>query len=306
MNKRTVAVLMSSALLFNSFQVAFAGSKVAAQVDQTEMSLEQMNEALNESNPLRIQETKIALSEITSLIAQIKAISSNQENDVILEYGKYVQLALLGISAHAMDAHLKKDEALKLRMSASVAALLLNKVLSVYKERHSLDSKTLSNKLTETYMEIASRTDLPKEVIDVQEKLIAMNAELTADQGLIQDVITNSGAGQNIALIASVGYLVLHFANPKLAKEADAAVQEVGAVRKILQDMLVASKAGKFSGTMAMGSTVGAGGLQDVLEMTLGMSSERAQTKANSALMDLNSQANKLRAEIAKRSGDLK
>lgn len=290
-NKRMLALAVSSTLLLNSFQMALAaGAQSSAQQMQQDA-----NEAMAMTKNIDLQK---ALKEINDLSTALKSIDDSSDKDTFLSVANKLQLLLIGFSTYTMHAHISKAEASKIKLGASAAAMILNKVIEIYKKNHSLDANDISAQITATIKDISSTNSeaLPQELREVKMQLAKVNDQVLANQSQIQGIVENLGGTSNFALIATVGYFALHLVYPKAAKEADEALKDVSYFQQIIQKSKVVSKA-----PIAAYGTAGAAGLPDVLSMAIGMSSKQTKSLIEQTLTNLDIASDNIKAVANKR-----
>jgi hypothetical protein len=289
MNKRLLALTVSSTLLLNSFQMAMASTPVAGEM--SEAKLQEMYDS--KASPKTTAELAQTLVEIQNLMTTLKKMNDTNESDVFLNYASKIQMALLAISSASMYAHLTKTEASNVKLGTSVAALLLNKFIEYRKEHRTLDPKAISAKIIETSNQISQMDGVPADVLKVKQELNALTLDLLKNEGDLQNIVKGlSGSSSDLILAANVAYLVLHVAYPKLAKEADGLLKN-----KALQKALELGQ----KPTAALGTTSGITGVTDLVSATLGMNSEKSRNLVTTTLINLDTAASNLKFEIQDR-----
>ncbi|MFZ3231341.1 MAG: hypothetical protein WA160_14120 [Pseudobdellovibrio sp.] len=303
MNKKVIALVISSTLLLNSFQMALAstaaGDLKASTETSSSLSDEQINQLLQLAHNKTTAEMEQTLVAVQSLIQKLQSMDSSNESDKILRYANKIQIVLVAISAYTMHSHLKNDaEVKKITLAISTASLILNKVITMYKEKNRLDSKQISKTIFETSKELTKSGVLTPELEKITSSLDGISAKLLENQGSFDSLVQNLGGSQDMALMASVGYLVLHIVYPKIATETDGLLKNI--LPKIQQGT---QKIAEVSKKPIAYGTAGAMGIPDILSMTVGLSSEQSKKIIDSTLIQLNITQNKLATEINERKG---
>ncbi|OFZ31106.1 MAG: hypothetical protein A2622_00440 [Bdellovibrionales bacterium RIFCSPHIGHO2_01_FULL_40_29] len=297
--KKMIALTVSSALLLNSFQVAMASpttDQVKYAVDRA-LSEKEIIELLATADSKTTEELVSALKEVRGLMDKLNEISSVNESDAVLKYANRVQIVLVALTAYTMNAHLKSKEATNAILALSTVSMGLNAFITRYKESHKVDATMLSKIVFETSKELSKTGNLTPELEKITGSLNTISSALLENQSQISGIVANLGGTQDMALLASFSYLLLHLVYPKLAKQTDGFLKNI--LPRVQQGVVKTTELAKKP--IAYGAT-GATGIPDILSMTLGLSSEQSQKLIMSTLINLDTTANKLDAEIKNRS----
>lgn len=294
MNRKFWALTIASTLVLNSFQMALA--QTAANDSMTTLNEQQIQQLLKLAQNKTTDELVNTLEQVKGLMQKLETMQSSTESDPVLKYANQMQIVLIAMSGILMNSHLKNDEVKKATLAISTATLILNKIITNYKEKHRLDSKTISETIFITSRGLAKSGILTPELEKVTSSLDSISAKLIDNQSQIESIITNLGGTQDVALIASVGYLLLHIVYPKIAKETDGYLKNIlPKIREGAEKLADATKKPVAYGT------VSALGIPDILSMTAGISSEQSKKIIQETLINLNTIANKLSVEIGQR-----
>ena len=294
-----MAYAVSSAILLNSFQLAMAQSvttDVQNAIDKT-LGEKEIIALLNSADSKTTEELIVALSDVRSLMAKLNEISTINESDAVLKYANRLQVVLVALTAYTMHSHLKSTEASNAILALGTASMALNTFITRYKESHKVDATVLSKIVFETSRELSKTGKLSPELEKITGSLNSISSALLENQSQITNIVANLGGTQDMALLASFSYLLLHLVYPKIAKETDGFMKNI--LPKIQQTVEKTTELAKKP--IAYGTT-GAAGLPDILSMTMGLSSEQSQKLILSTLINLDTTANKLDAEIKTRS----
>ncbi|MBC7465390.1 MAG: hypothetical protein H7256_05305 [Bdellovibrio sp.] len=288
MNRRILAITVSTVLLANS--MAFAGTAASSKsVSDSEIDM-----LLDQGQEKTVAELMTALNQVITLKKNLELAGQSNEKDPVIQYGNYAEILLSAISTYSMHTHLANAEKSKLKLGASVGALLIHKAIEIYKAKGKLDASTVSAQIVATADQLDAMGAMPEEISALRVKLNNLSVELIQNQDKISQKLTNLNTVENVALIANVIYFSLHLVYPKAAKEADGFVKNI--LPKI-QD--IAKKGADLSKgrTVAYGTTGAIGG-SDILSMTLGMSSKEAQDIITQTARNLDTVAVGLNTQI--------
>ena len=296
--KKIIVYAVSTTILLNSFQIAMAEAlpeRVKAGVNQV-LSEKEILAIMNEADSKTTEELLAALTQVRTLMDKLNEISSVNESDKILKYANQLQIVLVGLSTYTMHSQLKSEEAKNATLVLNVATLAVNSFISHYKENHKVDATFVSRIIFETSHTLAKSGNLTPEVEKITGSLNTISSELLKNQSQISSIVTNLGGTQDVALLASFSYLLLRIVYPKVAKQTDGFFKNV--LPKIHAGL---DKAAEVAKKPVMYGTNGASGVQDILSMTLGLSSADSQKLILQTLINLDNAANKLDTEIKSR-----
>lgn len=296
--KKTLAMAVSTTILLNSFQLAMAqtnSEQVQAAIDKT-LGEKEIIALMNSADSKTTQELIDALTEVRALMKKLGDISTINDSDVILKYANRVQVVLVALTAFTMNSHLKSEEASSAILALSTASMAINVLIAHYKEDHKIDATVVSQIVFDTSRELSKSGKLTPELEEITSSLNSISAALVENQSQISNIVSNLGGTQDMALLASFSYLLLHLVYPRIAKETDGFLKNVlPKVQQAVQDTVTVTKK-----PLVYGAT-GAAGLPDILSMTVGLSSEQSKKLILSTLINLDTTANKLAAEIKNR-----
>lgn len=298
--KKILVYAVSSTLLLNSFQVAMAAEINTKQVEKTIDRVLSEKEIIAMSNSIdskTTQELVEALNEVKSLMGKLNDISNTTDSDVILKYANKTQVVLVSLTALTMRSHFKSAETTNAILALSVASMGLNTFISHYKQTNKVDATLLSQIVFDSSRELSKSGDLSPEIEKITASLNTISSSLLENQSQITSLVSNLGGTQDMALLASFSYLLLHLIAPRIAKETDGFMKNV--LPKIQQGLTKGTEIAKKP--IAIGAT-SAAGIPDILGMTLGLSSEQSHKLILATRINLDSTANKLIAEISARS----
>lgn len=291
--KRLIAMTLSTSLLFNSAQMAFAATD--ARADQS-LSESEIQEMLGITNTKVVEALKKSLVEVTSLMGKLRTMSDQKESNPWIRALDYGDLILAATSAYTLQAQMKKADSARILMSVNVASLLLKKISQYLKEGHKLDGKVIGQKIFETSNEISNIEGMPEDIKRVKMELNELTIKLQENKGMIDNAAAQMGVGDNIALVIGVVYLAIHLVYPKSAKQADAVLTAV--LPKLQESILKATQVGK--GKVLTGASAATVGLPDIVRFAAGITSEQSQDIVNRTLVNLDTTATNIRAEIAR------
>lgn len=297
--KKLVALTLSSTILFNSFQLAMAQTATADVQKAIDAALNEKEiiALMNSADSKTTQELIVALTDVRALMVKLNEISSINESDKILKYANRLQVVLVALTAYTMHSHLKNLDVSNAVLALATASIALNTFITHYKESHKVDATVLSKIIFDTSRELSKSGKLSPELGKITDSLNTISSALLENQSQITDIVSNLGGTQDMALLASFTYLLLHLVYPKIAKETDGFLKNI--LPKIQQGVQKTTEITKKP--MVYGAT-GAAGLPDILSMTLGLSSEQSQKLILATLINLDTTANKLDAEIKLRN----
>ncbi len=295
--KKTIGYAISAAILVNSLQFAGASAEtdlVKEVVDKT-LGEKEIIELLNTADKKTTQDMVMALKEIRGLADKISQIQATNESDPVLKYATQTQIVLMALSAYTMQAHLKKADANNIVLALSTASMALNTFITRYKVSHKVDSQVLSSIVFDTSRQLAKTGNLTPELEQVTGSLNIISTTLLDNQGQLSAILTglSGSSAQEVALVASFTYLVLHLVYPKVAKETDGFLKNI--LPKIEQGIAKTTAATKKTVTIGGTSTTA---VTDLLGMSVGLTGEQSQKLILSTLINLENSANKLEAEI--------
>ncbi|MBC7419808.1 MAG: hypothetical protein H7328_03685 [Bdellovibrio sp.] len=295
--KKTMAFAISSAILLNSFQLAMASNETDLAKDVIDRTLgeKEIIQLLRSADAKTTQDLIKALKDVRGLMEKISALQSINDTDPVLKYANQTQMILLALSAYTAQAHLKKADANNLVLALSTASMALNTFITHYKQNNKVDSTVLSQIVFDTSRDLSKAGNLSPELTRVTGSLNIISSTLLDNQGQIAGILTGltGTSAQDVALVASFSYLILHLVYPRVAKETDGFLKNV--LPKIEQG--IASTTAATKKTIAVGGT-GATAVTDLLGMTIGMNSEQSQKLILQTLINLDNSANKLESEI--------
>lgn len=296
MNKKTMVLIVSMTLTMN--QMAFA--KIA-QSSVSEADLNAMLDLAASADQKTVADLRSALKEVIDLQAKLKAVSAANNEDLVLQYANRMQVVLIALTSFAMHSQFKGKEQSTMILTLATASAVVNAYIRHYKGSKNITGQQLSQIVFEASQEISKNKEITPELEQVTAALNTASQTLIQNQGQVAEIINQLGGGQDVVVLASVVYLFLHIAAPKVAKQADAVVKGIlPKVKETLQSMqqLSARSAELAKKPMALGA--GAAGVPDILSMTAGLSSEQSQKLILSTLINLDTTAKKLQAEINK------
>ncbi len=290
---------VSTAILLNSFQLAMAQSvsaDVQKVIDKT-LSEKEIIALLHSADSKTTVELISALTELRSLMSKLQEISNITDADAILKNANRIQIVLLALTAYTMNSHLKSAQASNAVLALGTASMALNTFISHYKESRKVDATVLSKIVFDTSRELSKTGNLSPELEKITGSLNTISSALLENESKITDIVANLGGTQDLALLANFSYLLLHLVYPRIAKETDGFMKNI--LPKIQQSI---EKTAVFAKKPIAVGTTGAAGVPDILSMTLGLSAEQSQKLILSTLINLDTAANKLEAEIKNRN----
>lgn len=295
--KKTLGYFISTAILVNSFQFAMASAEtdlVKDVIDQT-LGEKEIIELLKSADKKTTQDMILALAEIRKLAETISQIQATNESDPILKYATQTQIVLMALSAYTMQAHLKKADANNIVLALSTASMALNTFITRYKVSHKVDSQVLSSIVFDTSRQLSKTGHLTPELEKITGSLNIISTTLLDSQSQIAAMLTglSGSSAQEVALVASFSYLVLHLVYPRVAKETDGFLKNI--LPKIEQGIAQTTAATKKTITIGGTSTTA---VTDLLGMSVGLTGEQSQKLILTTLINLENSANKLEAEI--------
>jgi hypothetical protein len=306
--KKTIAYTISTVLLVNSFQLAFASNETQLAKDvatgvQSALTSKEIAAITTKSQKKTIEELNTALDQVRTLMSQIEQIQNVNESDPYLRYATQAQLAIIASSTWTMKLHLSRKDSNNIILGFSTAQIALDTFIAHYKENNKIDEKVLSKIIFDASRKLAKSGKLPAELAVITNNINSIGAELTKNQGQIAELITNPNtiAVKDVTLLVSFVYFVLHLAYPKIAKEGE------GFFRSILPKV----EAGALQASEGAKKVVGAGntyasGLSDVLGMVLGMNSAESQKLVQNTLFKLNEASINFDQEISRLNTQVK
>ncbi len=306
MNKRTIALLVSTTLTFNSMQMALAQSgsaTVDAMLAQAHKNVSANDLlALGEmADQKTMDELKLMLGQVNDLALKLKNVSLNNNGDLFLQNANKIQIVLAALSSYIMHSHYKGKEQTTILLAIATASTVVNSVVRHYKADKNLTAGQISDMVFEVSQEISKDKNITPELAEITNSLNHVSRAMLDSQGKLDDIVKSLGGGQDWLVLANVAFLVAHIISPKTATQIETVAREV--LPKIKQlgvsAQQVAQKVAQ-SNQVRLGTNgaTGLSGIGDILSMTAGLSSEESIKLIQKTLIDLDTTSKKISAQI--------
>ena len=306
MNKKTIALLVSTTLTFNSMQLALAQQSVSS-VDAL-LAQAHKNVSANDllalgemADQKTVEELKVMLAQVNDLAVKLKSVSVNNSQDLFLQNANKIQIVLAALSSYIMHSHYKGKEQTTILLSLATASSLLNTVVRHYKADKNLSAGQLSEMVFEVSQDMSKDKNITPELAEITNSLNQVSRAMLESQSKVEDLVKTLGGGQDWLVLANVAFLVAHIVSPKTAIQVEAVAKEVLPKLKQLSvsAQQVAQKVAQ-SNQVRLGANgaTGISGIGDILSMTAGLSSDESVKLIAKTLIDLDTTSKKISAQI--------
>jgi hypothetical protein len=295
MLKRTTAISLALLMTLQGASTAWAQSTL----NKESISIDEIMKMAESVDAESVADLKMALSEVIRLQNQLKTVTNQNEKDIILKYANKLQVVLVALTTAVMHGQFKATQQSTMLLSLGTASAVLNAYIRHYKADKNITAEDLSRLVFESSTEISNNKAMTSEMKDIVLSLNQASSMLIENKGAMEEMIKSLGGGQDLVVLGSVVYLVLHLVSPKTAQSVDAVAKDVlPKVKLILQNVRQLSQKAVEATKKPTTVTAGAAGAPDIIGLAAGLSTEESQNLILQTLINLDTTAQKIKTEI--------
>ncbi len=294
MNKKAIAILISTTLTLNTFQMAMAQSNTGAGSAANIMDQE-LSDILNLSDAKSRLELENTVLQIVNIRTQLNNLLVKKSNDKYLDLANKIQAALALISAGATTAHLTKKDQANVTLAVSTASMIVSVGIKHYTKGKNITTEQMSEIVGEATSQILKNTEnMTEGMRTAVQSINSINLELQTSRQWTDRMVDKSSDVQDYVALGSAVYLALHYIMPKFTRQTDGLIKKyLPVIQSVTQKGLDATKK----------TTVGVSGVTsvpDLIGLAFSMGSPEAQETVKATLTKLNNSEIGLKAEMSK------
>ncbi len=296
MNKKTVALLLSTTITFNTFQMAMAKSVTVDSIDTSALSA-----ILAESDVKSLDDLKQTLQDVQALSKQLNQLLTKKEDDKFLDITNKLQGALALLSTSMSYLHLSKNDATTWRLAIATGSTIINVAIRHYNKGKNISSQQVNEIVSEATQKIlADNKDMSAGMREAVLSLNKISLDLNESRQMADRIIDKSASAQDYIALGSAVYLALHLITPKLTRQTD------GIIKKYLPMVKSATEKGITATKSTATGATGLSSATDFLGLALSLGSPEAREVVGTTLAKLNGTVINLQSEISKMDRKLK